>query len=55
MGETDQQIFKRLQREQMRRMAKRSWKKLTPEQRSERARNAVRARWKKHKTEGEKK
>lgn len=48
--ETDKQIFERLQREQMRKLARRSWKKLTPEERSERARNAVRARWEKQKS-----
>ena len=47
--ETEQQIFKRLQREHLRKLARRSWAKLTKAERSDRARNAVRARWKKAK------
>jgi hypothetical protein len=47
--ETEQQIFKRLQREHQRELARRSWAKLSKRERSERARRAVNARWKKAK------
>ena len=43
--ETEQQIYRRLHREQMRKLARRSWAKLSAKERSERARHAVTARW----------
>lgn len=47
--ETEQQIFERILKRRMSDYARRSWAKLSKAQRRERARNAVRARWKKAK------